>query len=250
MRGDNWFALYPGDYLKDTMELTTAQHGAYFLLLMHYSTHGELPDDDGRLAAITRVDPEEWKASFSKLMRQFFRPFRGKLRNQKMDAVLAQRARIVERRSAAANARWNKVAVGQAADPPPAGAPAPQSPPPEAPTEAPPNAREALFRETGPALCSLTGRGPSGANKLLGLLLRLLSDDAHKVAQLVADAQAENPADPSSWLIAAARARGGQQEQRNGKKHRNGFVGRIARRAEKARAEGSALLTGGHHVAG
>ncbi len=53
--------LYIGDYLRDTLHLTTTQHGAYLLLLFAYWTTGPLPDEDERLAAITKASLSDWK---------------------------------------------------------------------------------------------------------------------------------------------------------------------------------------------
>lgn len=48
-----WMPLYIGDYKRDTGHLTTLEHGAYFLLIMHYWETGPLPVDISRLARIS-----------------------------------------------------------------------------------------------------------------------------------------------------------------------------------------------------
>src|SRR5215470_19233065 len=56
-----WMPLYWGDYLRDTRDLSTLQHGAYLLLIAHYWQHGGLPDDPRRLAAIAGVPHATWR---------------------------------------------------------------------------------------------------------------------------------------------------------------------------------------------
>ncbi|GAA0235900.1 hypothetical protein GCM10008965_00280 [Methylorubrum aminovorans] len=67
-----WMPLYVADYLADTGHLTTAEHGAYLLLIMHYWKNGGLPDDDGKLARIARCSVRDWLA-----MRQTLSEFFG-----------------------------------------------------------------------------------------------------------------------------------------------------------------------------
>ena len=68
---DIWMPLFIGDYLADTMRLTTEQHGAYLLLLMEYWRSGPLPDDDEELASIAKLSPERWAHQRVKIERFF-----------------------------------------------------------------------------------------------------------------------------------------------------------------------------------
>jgi uncharacterized protein YdaU (DUF1376 family) len=67
-----YMQFYVADYLADTMHLTTEEHGAYLLLIMHYWRTGEsLDGDPERLAAITRLSNERWLSVERTLQRMF-----------------------------------------------------------------------------------------------------------------------------------------------------------------------------------
>jgi uncharacterized protein YdaU (DUF1376 family) len=66
-----WMPLYIGDYLGDTGHLTTTQHGAYLLLMMHYWRKDELPDDDKQLAKITKLPLKVW-TEYRETIQAFF----------------------------------------------------------------------------------------------------------------------------------------------------------------------------------
>ena len=55
-----WMPFYVGDYLASTGHLTTEQHGAYLLLIMHYWVNGRLPNSDRELMAIARMSDSKW----------------------------------------------------------------------------------------------------------------------------------------------------------------------------------------------
>lgn len=68
---DIWMPLYIGDYLGDTMQLTTEQHGAYLLLIMAYwKNGGALPAVDQQLAATCKMTADAW--SNAKAMLEYF----------------------------------------------------------------------------------------------------------------------------------------------------------------------------------
>jgi len=61
MAAKPYFKFYFGDYLADTMHLSTREHGAYLLLIAAYfHTQSPLPDDNKRLSNIVKVSPKVW----------------------------------------------------------------------------------------------------------------------------------------------------------------------------------------------
>ena len=68
-----YMPFFVSDYLADTQHLTTREHGAYLLLIMHYwQRQGPLPGDDKRLSAIARMTFAEWQA-VKPAVEEFFR---------------------------------------------------------------------------------------------------------------------------------------------------------------------------------
>jgi uncharacterized protein YdaU (DUF1376 family) len=92
-----WMPLYVGDYLGDTGHLTTAQHGAYLLLMMHYWRKGELPDDDRQLSKITKLPLKTW-CEYRPTLQDFFHEG---WKHKRIDAELARMMRVSEKRAIA-----------------------------------------------------------------------------------------------------------------------------------------------------
>ena len=92
-----WMPLYVGDYLGDTGHLTTAQHGAYLLLMMHYWRKGELPDDDRQLSKITKL-PLKTRCDTRAILQDFFH---SGWKHKRIDAELARMVRVSEKRAIA-----------------------------------------------------------------------------------------------------------------------------------------------------
>lgn len=105
---DTWMPLYIGDYLADTGHLTTEEHGAYLLLILHYWRAGPLPDDD-RLATIARLPAPRWR-KIAPTIRAFFKVESGFLRHKRIEAEKKATEEIRQVQSAAgkaaAEARW------------------------------------------------------------------------------------------------------------------------------------------------
>lgn len=98
---DEWMPLHIGDYHADTTHLTRDQHGAYLLLLMAYWRRGSaLPADDGRLAAIVKATPSEWR-KLKPVMAEFFVEQDGGWHQKRADAELIKAKRLTEAKAEA-----------------------------------------------------------------------------------------------------------------------------------------------------
>lgn len=92
--------LYVGDYLADTLDLTTEEHGAYLLLLMTLWRHeARLPNDPSKLARIARVSPRRWHLVWGSIGKFFFIDG-DQIGNQRLDREHEKAASISEKRSA------------------------------------------------------------------------------------------------------------------------------------------------------
>lgn len=96
--------LYVADYIADTGHLSTVEHGAYLLLIMHYWRHGGLPNDESRLAKICKVTPHLWKKIFPTIRDLFQEGWRHK----RIDQELEKQEQISNKRSASAKQKHSK----------------------------------------------------------------------------------------------------------------------------------------------
>jgi uncharacterized protein YdaU (DUF1376 family) len=116
---DIWMPVYIGDYLADTMHLSTEQHGAYLLLLFHLWRRGILRDDDVALAQITGLSLRAWNlcravlAGFFEVRDGLWR--HGRLERERSRTAAKQQSNA-SRAKLASTIRWNKTAPLPAAN--------------------------------------------------------------------------------------------------------------------------------------
>jgi uncharacterized protein YdaU (DUF1376 family) len=109
-KADTWMPLYVGEYLADTTNLNTEQHGAYCLMLMAaWKRGGTLPNDDGQLASITKLPTGRWRAHKAILV-DFFKLTDGALVHKRVTQERIKAQAISEGKAqagaAGAVARW------------------------------------------------------------------------------------------------------------------------------------------------
>ena len=119
-KADIWMPLYIGDYLADTMHLTTEQHGAYLLLIMAYwKNGGPLPSNPQSMAAICRMSVDAW-SNAQEVLSGFFEvnTESGLWSHERIEREMAEagvnKERRVLRAKTAAAARWSKDAPSNA----------------------------------------------------------------------------------------------------------------------------------------
>lgn len=97
MAAPAWMPLYVADYLADTGHLSTVEHGAYMLLIMHYWQNGGIPDEDPKLARICRLSVKEWlniKETLADL-------FSSDWTHKRIDEEIAKTSETMDKRSTA-----------------------------------------------------------------------------------------------------------------------------------------------------
>jgi uncharacterized protein YdaU (DUF1376 family) len=111
VKTDIWMPVFIGDYLADTMHLTTEQHGAYLLLLFHLWRRGSLRDDDAVLAKISGLGENAWNLH-RPVLAEFFKIHKGLWQHGRVEKekarVAASKESTAKRAKAAASSRWRK----------------------------------------------------------------------------------------------------------------------------------------------
>lgn len=97
---DNWMPLYISRYLQKTTRLTTAQHGAYLLLIMDSWINGPPPDEARVLRAICKATMAEWR-KLRPVLEPYFAIVDGKWVKDKIEEERGRASEIIERKRAA-----------------------------------------------------------------------------------------------------------------------------------------------------
>lgn len=100
MSAPAWMPLYIGDYLADTQHLSTIEHGAYLLLIMHYWEHGGLPKNEKYLQNITKLSAHKFQVVAPKVLKFFDE----NLCHARIDKERGNAQKMISKRSAAGKA--------------------------------------------------------------------------------------------------------------------------------------------------
>lgn len=226
-----WMPFYVADYLRDTRGLTTAQHGAYFLLILEYWTKGALPDDNAQLARICCMSTAEWKKTRPILLPFFFDGWK----HRRLEREIAKaKSKHSLRQEAGKRGGIARATAKQK----PSNAQASSSQPDKKDSDAiasdagASDPRTILFNRGLEILEKITGKTPNACRAFIGKCLKAASDDAVVVLGLIEEAARNRIADPSAWIAAHLKTR----ETQNGKAA-DTVVASAARDAERLKRE-------------
>lgn len=216
-----WMPFYVADYLGKTQRLTTAEHGAYMLLIMEYWQSGGLPVDDAQLARICRMTQREW----AKAKPSIAEYFEDGWHHQRVEEELAKAGIKHERRVEAGRSGGKAKAVAKqtpsnATGNAPSNALASSSEPEKEDTEGTnvPSAESGFaavsdrerLRTTGVEwLARAVGRKPQSLQGVIGRWLKQTGDDAAAVLGVLWEARDRQIAEPIAWIEAALKAKPG-----------------------------------------
>jgi uncharacterized protein YdaU (DUF1376 family) len=109
-----WYPMYPGDFIRDTMHLSCEDIGAYIRLMnWYYSTGNPIPND---VHVIKKIIGESLQKTRKKLeiLSSFFEEKDGLLFHKKIEFELAKSLKIRERRQASGKAGGKASAIAKA----------------------------------------------------------------------------------------------------------------------------------------
>lgn len=104
-KSDTWMPLYIGDYLADTLDFTSAEHGPALLLMMHQWQHGSIPTDNDGIIRICRASEQEWE-KISRFVLRLFPISDGVRKNRKLAKL---RFKLIENRSRMEPDEWREM---------------------------------------------------------------------------------------------------------------------------------------------
>jgi len=114
--GDNYYPRYPGDYQRDTRELSLAEHGAYALLMdCYYSVEKPLPSAYNTLFRMCNCTSRVERSAVKKVAGLYF-PIAGDGRrhNKRCDKEIEKRRKFSQEQSRKAKIRWEDKCHGNA----------------------------------------------------------------------------------------------------------------------------------------
>jgi len=112
VRSDGYYRWFPGDYLRDTGDLSMTEDGAYRRLLDHYYSEEKLSCDPQRLYRICRASTAAERSAVDFVVGRFFQKEDGCLINSRTERELVARRTFLEEQTRkaklGAKARWEE----------------------------------------------------------------------------------------------------------------------------------------------